>query len=201
MGKTHSKKKVVILTLLITIAVIVTVIVIVLHSANSSAEANAPYAELKTALDDGTFSSSWRSSDNQRVLYKYDTRSLQIVADKLSEYHENNDVENAVDLLNNIMELGIEIDGKYIYASSNFIDWIKDNALEQGKGYIETKPAKYSWANDDHIYHYTLFEHQLRWNPEMMLNQFYMYVPFLDKDCLVMVNDTYYTVDPKVEIR
>ena len=85
-------------------------------------------------------------------------------------------------------------DREHLYASSSFINWIKDSAIANGNSYIETKKASNSWASDDEIYHYELYGYQLTWNPRSMMNQFYLYVPSENDSFIVTVNNTFYKI-------
>lgn len=179
------KKKASVLIIAALIAVVAVGIIVIV-----SVIKNSPYAELKAALNDGSFSSNWRSSNNQRVVTSSDKKAVRIVADKISEYHTKNEPENALKLLNDLLEFGIELDGQYYFASSGFIDWIKNYAETNGEG------GRYEESN----YQYTVSGYSLRWNSTMLLDQFYIYVPFLNKECIVMVNNTFYKIDPSEKV-
>ena len=170
---------------IIVAASLVVIIVIAITSVSSYVK-NTPYRELTAALEDGSFSSEWTSSSGTEVVNNWDKKALDIVANKLGEYHANNDVENALDLLIVLMERGIEIDGERFYASSSFIEWIKEIAISGGQG-----------TNDGENYRYEVMGHEIKWNANMMMNQFYLYVPSKSDWHIVAVNNTFYNTGEK----
>ena len=167
---------------IIVAASIVVIIAIAIASLTSYTK-GAPYRELTTALDDGSFSTEWVSSSGDKVVSNWDKKALDIVANKLGEYHTNDDVENALALITVLMERGIKIDGEYFYASGSFIEWIKEKSISDGNG-----------SNDGEDYNYTVFGYKIKWNANMLMNQFYLYVPSKDDWYIVMENNTYYKI-------
>lgn len=184
--KKRKKTKTTVISVLSAIVVIVIAICSVVSYVN-----NIPYRELKEAVSSGTFSSEWRSSKGSKVVSNWDQKALQIVADKLSEYHSNDDAKSALSLLTELMELDIQIDGKYFYASSSFIDWIKDSAISNGShGSIVSLPQ---YRKEEEM-QYNIYGYQLTWSPDMMMNQFYLYVPSENDSFIVMVNNSFYKI-------
>lgn len=176
--KEKKKKKMTI----IVAASIVVIIAIAIASLTSYTK-GAPYRELTTALDDGSFSTEWVSSSGDKVVSNWDKKALDIVANKLGEYHTNDDVEHALALITVLMERGIKIDGEYFYASYSFIEWIKEKSISDGNG-----------SNDGEDYNYTVFGYKIKWNANMMMDQFYLYVPSENDWCIVMGDNTFYKI-------
>ena len=178
------KKKKKTTTTVISVLSAIVVIVIVICSIVSYVN-NIPYRELKEAVSSGTFSSEWRSSKGGSLVLDRDQKALQIVADKLSEYHSNDDVKSALSLLTELMELDIEIDGRYFYASSSFVNWVKDSAIANGnQGSIVSLPQ----YREDEEMQYNIYGYQLTWDPNMIMNQFYLYVPSKNDSFIVTGN-------------
>lgn len=138
---------------------------------------NAPYREIAVALESNTFSEEWVSSNHYR--YVIDTKKgMNEVAKHLAILRNNEDVERTLYILSELLSIGVEIEGEYYYASSDYIDWIKNYAMKNGK----------KLSSDKGSYVYNLYGHTLEWDPNMMMNQFY-----LDGD-IVTVDNWYYKI-------
>ena len=112
---------------------------------------NAPYRALKESLNNNTFSAEW-AEDNGHKDIGYDDKAMQVVADQLGKYHENNEVEKALYVLSELFKFEVEIDGHYYYASSDFINWIQESAQSEGE-LMEPSNNKFLKYN---LYGYTI---------------------------------------------
>ena len=141
---------------------------------------NTPYREIKSALNSEVFTSEWAVNNG----YKYDVNSqkgMEIVAEKLESYRNENDAESAIKVIIELLELGIEFDGKYYYFSSGYINWLKDNIQSNGSGSTSGKE-----------YAYTSYGYKFKWNPSMMMNQIYINVNGSWR--IITVNNSYYKI-------
>lgn len=156
------------------------VIVIVLACVASYIQ-NAPYRDIKSALDNGTFSADWAEINDYDSIIVYNQKGMQVVADKLGELHTNGDAEEALRILSELFKLGVSLDGQYYYASSSFINWLKEDILANGSGSVY-----------DDEYSYTAYGYEVEWDSNMMMNQINLCVD--GKYHLIMVNNTFYKI-------
>ena len=73
------------------------------------------------------------------------------------------------------------MDGQYYYASSSFINWLKEDILANGSGSVY-----------DDEYRYTAYGYEVEWASNMMMNQLYLCVD--DEYHIIMVNNTFYKI-------
>ena len=149
--KEKRKRKTIVISVLTVIAVVIFAILCITSYVN-----NKPYKELKEALDSRSFSTVWTS----HVVSNHDQKALQIVVNKLSSYHSNNDVESALALLTELRVAGIDFGEDTITSSGLFINWIKESAMEKGNEGSIT-PVSHS---DQYDKLYIVYGYQLGWN-------------------------------------
>lgn len=112
--KKKKKTVIAIITLLLFAAIIISIICIKAYIKNT------PYRELKNALNSNVFSVQWARDPNHKV-DKWDKKNIQVFAEKLGEYHTNNNIKEALKLLIELDELNIGFNGNYYGASASFI--------------------------------------------------------------------------------
>ena len=156
------------------------VIVIVLACVASYMQ-NAPYRDIKSALDNGTFSADWAEINDYDSIIVYNQKGMQVVADKLGELHTNGNAEEALRILSELFKMGVSLDGQYYYASSSFINWLKEDILANGSGSVY-----------DDEYRYTAYGYEVEWDSNMMMNQIYLCVD--GEYHIIMVNNTFYKI-------
>lgn len=177
------KKAIIITTILFIIFAIISFFVVA--GISYIKEENRPYKEIEAALDNGTFTSEWVVSKGYE--YEIDSKKgVEKIAAKLHELHSEDNVKEAIKILLVLFEFDVEIDGEYYYASDSFIDWLKSEAKENGKG------EYWSYNNI-----YELYGHTLSWSTNSFMNSVY-----LDSH-IITTNNSHYShpISEKVEIQ
>lgn len=151
--KKKKKTVIAIITLLLFAAIIISIICIKAYIKNT------PYRELKNALNSNVFSVQWARDPNHKV-DKWDKKNIQVFAEKLGEYHTNNNIKEALKLLIELDELNIGFNGNYYGASASFIAWVKNYTTSNGT-LLEIKESYFSEDYDE--YKYELDEYILTW--------------------------------------
>lgn len=111
---------------------------------------NALPEEMLTAIEDGSFESEMIEENEWEILLDT-TQAQKEIAAILTEYQTNDEVAKALDL---IYELSIDYDdeayinGKFVYASETFIDWLKNAVLDEDAG---TADYEFAWNEDSII--------------------------------------------------
>lgn len=123
-----------------------------------------PYREIRTALNDGTFSSEWVESNRYGRIVN-SNEGMEIAADRLSRCRSADDAGTALQILTELFEPDVRLDGEYYYASSSYVDWLKRSIQRDGMGTIDGKDFQYS-----------AYGYQVKWNSNMVMNQLYLYV-------------------------
>lgn len=156
-------------------------VIVIAIACVSSYIKNTPYRDIEAALNNGTFSADWAEKNDYD--YIVDTqKGMQVVAAKLGELHTNGNAEEALRILSELCKLDVILDGKYFYASSSFINWLKDDILANGTGSV----------NNGDEYSYTAYGYEVEWDSSMMMNQLYLRVD--GKSYIIMVNNTFYKI-------
>ena len=114
---------------------------------------------MKNALNTNFFSVQWARDPNHKV-DKWDKKNIQVFAEKLGEYHTNNNIKEALKLLIELDELNIGFNGNYYGASASFIAWVKNYTTSNGT-LLEIKESYFSEDYDE--YKYELDEYILTW--------------------------------------
>ena len=138
---------------------------------------NIPYRELKRALNSNAFSIQWAQDPSNK--FNMDKKSRQIFAEKLGEYHTNNNIKKALELLTEMNELTIF--GFYdVTASSSFIAWIKDYTTSNGTRLPSSTYDKYK-----------LFEYILVWEKSDPRNRILIYTTETEYTCIGEKDNNY----------